>query len=39
MSGNNDEEKDAKVMKPTQGVETHGSPASKGGIKEDLGEC
>lgn len=38
MSGNNDEGQDASVMKPTEGVDTHGSPASKGGIAEDLGE-
>ena len=38
MSGNQDEGQKAKVMKPTKGVATHGSPASKGGIQEDLGE-
>ncbi len=38
MSGNDDEGKKATVMKPTEGVETHGSPASKEGIAEDLGK-
>lgn len=38
MSGNNDEGQDAKVMQPKYGTETHGSPASEGGIKEDEGK-
>lgn len=38
MSGNSDEGKDATVIKPTHGTDTHGSPASKEGIAEDLGE-
>lgn len=38
MSGNNDEGKDAEVMHPTEGIETHGSPASKEGLEEDLGK-
>lgn len=38
MSGNNEEEK-ATVMEPTEGIETHGSPASEGGLEEDLGKC
>lgn len=39
MSGNNDEGQDATPMMPGQGTETHGSPASAGGIKEDEGKC
>lgn len=39
MSGNNDEGKNATVMMPAEGTETHGSPASKEGIKEDEGKC
>ena len=39
MTDNNcGEGKDAEVIKPEYGTETHGSPASEGGIKEDLGE-
>lgn len=38
MSGNDDEGKKATVMKPTEGLDTHGSPASKGGLEEDLGK-
>lgn len=33
------EGQDATVIRPTEGVETHGSPASEGGVKEDLGDC
>lgn len=29
---------DAKVITPGAGTETHGSPASEGGIAEDLGK-
>jgi hypothetical protein len=39
MSGNNDEGKNAEVMMPKYGTETHGSPASRDGIKEDEGKC
>lgn len=38
MSGNNDEGENVKVIKPTEGIETHGSPASEEGMKEDLGQ-
>jgi hypothetical protein len=38
MSGNNDEEKNAEVMMPAHGTETHGSPASAEGIREDEGK-
>lgn len=39
MSGNNDEGEKAKIMEPKYGTETHGSPASAEGIKEDEGKC
>lgn len=32
------EGQDAEVITPTEGIETHGSPASEGGIAEDLGK-
>lgn len=32
------EGQDAEVLKPEYGTETHGSPASRDGLKEDLGE-
>lgn len=35
---NDGQGKDAEVLIPTEGVETHGSPASEGGIAEDLGK-
>lgn len=38
MSGNNDEGKNATVMTPSEGTDTHGSPASAGGLAEDLGK-
>lgn len=38
MSGNDDEGKKATVMMPAAGTETHGSPASEGGIREDEGK-
>jgi hypothetical protein len=34
-----DEGKDATVMDPKFGTDTHGSPASEEGVKEDLGKC
>lgn len=37
-SGDGEGEK-AAVVKPEYGTDTHGSPASKGGIAEDLGKC
>lgn len=39
MAGGDGEGKRAAVIKPSQGTETHGSPASAEGIKEDLGKC
>ncbi len=33
-----DEGKDATTMEPAHGTETHGSPASKGGLAEDTGK-
>lgn len=33
------EGKDATVMEPKYGTDTHGSPASESGIREDEGKC
>lgn len=38
MSGMNDEGKDATVLVPKYGTDTHGSPASEGGLEEDEGK-